>query len=431
MSAAYLGRKLTGSDTLLWIACLVGGAAIHLGLWQVSEPPDLFSDFYKAYFPAAEYLWEQGLSATWPLTEAAAGGFVNIPILAWLFVPLVPLGEEAAGWAFLAMGAAAALAAWALLTRMGHAQAKVAAPLLFLGLVNGPMINSLREGNTTHIILLLLVLALLLWRSRWDYVAGLVLGVCAVIKLPLLLFGAYFLLRGKWRVVLGGMTSTATAVLLSLAAYGLQGNIDWYRDSVEPFLGGVIPAFNVQSIDGFLVRLWTGESRLHDWDPMLPSTLHKVLRHILFLLIYGSALWLGWRNRRAEPVPALSGEQSARDTLEFVLVINLAIVTSPISWTHYYLLLLIPWGLYLGGRLALPEDQTTRWLMWGSLALTSLPVVIPQHSPSLLNEVLARTIVSAWLFGGLLMFAALMRGLWKLTPSRHPQPEFAGRHATS
>ena len=430
MSAAYLGRKLTGNDTWAWIACVVGGAAIHLSLWQVSEPPNLFSDFYKAYFPAAEYLWEKGLSATWPLTEAAAGGFVNIPILAWLFVPLVPLGEEAAGWAFLAIGVVAALAAWALLTRMGHAQAKVAAPLLFLGLVNGPMINSLREGNTTHIILLLLVLALLLWRSRWDYVAGLVLGVCAVIKLPLLLFGAYFLLRGKWRVVLGGVTSIATAVLLSLAAYGLQGNIDWYRDSVEPFLGGVIPAFNVQSIDGFLVRLWTGESRLHDWDPMLPNTVHKVIRHILFLLIYGSALWLGWRNSRAEPVSALNSELSARDTLEFVLVINLAIVTSPISWTHYYLLLLIPWGLYLGGRLALPEDQTTRWLMWSSLLLTSLPVVIPQHSPSLLSEVLARTIVSAWFFGGLLMFAALMRGLWKLTPSSNRQPEFAGRHAT-
>jgi hypothetical protein len=431
MSAVHLGRKLAGNDTLVWIACVLCGAAIHLGLWQVSEPPDLFSDFFKAYFPAAEQLWEEGLSATWPLTEARAGGFVNIPILAWLFVPLVPLGEANAGWAFLAIGAVAALAAWALLTRMSHAPTKVAAPLLFIGLVNGPMINSLREGNTTHIVLLLLIVALLLWRSRWDYAAGLILGVCAVIKLPLLLFAAYFVLRGKWRVVLGGATAIGTAVLLSLADYGLQGNIDWYRDSVEPFLGGVIPAFNVQSIDGFLVRLWTGEAQLHDWDPMLPNTLHKVLRHILFLLIYGSALWLGWRNSRTEPAPALNGEQSARDTLEFVLVINLALVTSPISWTHYYLLLLIPWGLYLGGRLSLPEDQTTRWLMWSSLVLTSLPVVIPQHSPSLLNEVLARTLVSAWFFGGLLMFAALMRGLWKLNPSSNLQPEFAGRHATS
>jgi hypothetical protein len=410
---------------------VLGGSAIHLYLWQISEPPDLFSDFYKAYYPAAEYLLEKGLSATWPLTEAAAGGFVNIPIVAWLFVPFVMLGEEEAGWAFLAFGAAAALAAWWLLARMRRAEAMNTAPLLLLlGLVNGPMINSLREGNTTHIILLLIVLAFVLWRSGWDFAAGLLLGLCAVIKLPLLLFGAYYVLRGKWRVVVGGVTSIATAVLLSLADYGLQGNIGWYKDSVEPFLGGVIPAFNVQSIDGFLVRLWTGEGRLHDWDPMVPEVLHKVIRNILFLLVYGGAIWLGWRATRAEPPPAINGRLSARDTLEFVLVITIAIITSPISWTHYYLLLLVAWGLYLGGQLPVPDDRTTRWLMWMSLALTSLPVVIPEHSPNLITEVLARTVVSAWFFGGLLMLAALLRALWKLVPSNTLQPNHAGSHVT-
>ena len=431
MSAASLARKLASNRIAVWIACVLGGGAIHLYLWQVSEPPDLFSDFYKAYYPAAEYLLEKGLSATWPLTEAAAGGFVNIPIVAWLFVPFVMLGEEEAGWAFLAFGAATALAAWWLLARMRRAEAMNTAPLLLLlGLVNGPMINSLREGNTTHIILLLIVLAFVLWRSGWDFAAGLLLGLCAVIKLPLLLFGAYYVLRGKWRVVVGGVTSIATAVLLSLADYGLQGNIGWYKDSVEPFLGGVIPAFNVQSIDGFLVRLWTGEGRLHDWDPMVPEVLHKVIRNILFLLVYGGAIWLGWRATRAEPPPAINGRLSARDTLEFVLVITIAIITSPISWTHYYLLLLVAWGLYLGGQLSVPDDRTTRWLMWMSLALTSLPVVIPEHSPNLITEVLARTVVSAWFFGGLLMLAALLRALWKLVPSNTLQPNHAGSHVT-
>ena len=431
MSAASLARKLASNRIAVWIACVLGGSAIHLYLWQISEPPDLFSDFYKAYYPAAEYLLEKGLSATWPLTEAAAGGFVNIPIVAWLFVPFVMLGEEEAGWAFLAFGAAAALAAWWLLARMRRAEAMNTAPLLLLlGLVNGPMINSLREGNTTHIILLLIVLAFVLWRSGWDFAAGLLLGLCAVIKLPLLLFGAYYVLRGKWRVVVGGVTSIATAVLLSLADYGLQGNIGWYKDSVEPFLGGVIPAFNVQSIDGFLVRLWTGEGRLHDWDPMVPEVLHKVIRNILFLLVYGGAIWLGWRATRAEPPPAINGRLSARDTLEFVLVITIAIITSPISWTHYYLLLLVAWGLYLGGQLSVPDDRTTRWLMWMSLALTSLPVVIPEHSPNLITEVLARTVVSAWFFGGLLMLAALLRALWKLVPSNTLQPNHAGSHVT-
>ena len=67
---------------------------LHLVLWQVSEPPTLFSDLYKAYFPAAEVLWDDGLSASFPFTEMGAGGFVNVPVLAWLFVPLVPLGED-------------------------------------------------------------------------------------------------------------------------------------------------------------------------------------------------------------------------------------------------------------------------------------------------------------------------------------------------
>jgi hypothetical protein len=432
MSAASLARKLASNRLAVWLACVLGGGAIHLYLWQVSEPPDLFSDFYKAYYPAAEYLLEKGLSATWPLTEAAAGGFVNIPIIAWLFVPLVMLGEEESGWAFLAIGAAASLAAWWLLARMRRPEATNAAPLLLLlGLVNGPMINSLREGNTTHIILFLMVSAFVLWRSGWDFAAGLLLGLCAVIKLPLLLFGAYYFLRGKWRVVLGGVTSIATAVLLSLADYGLQGNIAWYKDSVEPFLGGVIPAFNVQSIDGFLVRLWTGEGRLHDWDPMVPGALHKVIKYFLFLLVYGGAIWIGWRASRAEPMPAINCKLSARDTLEFVLVITIAIITSPISWTHYYLLLLIPWGLYLGGRLPVPDDRTTHWLMGVSLVLTSLPVVIPQHSSNLITEILARTVVSAWFFGGLLMLAALLRALWKLVPSNTLQPNHAGSHAAS
>jgi hypothetical protein len=275
------------------------------------------------------------------------------------------------------------------------------------------MVNSLRENNTTHFILLLLVVALLLWRSGWEYTVGLVLGICAVIKLPLLLFGAYFLLRGKWRIALGGATSVATAVLLSLADYGLQGNIGWYQDSVEPFLGGVMPAFNVQSIDGFLVRLWTGAARLRDWDPMTPELAQKVIRLVLFALLYGTAIWLGWRANRAEPIPAATGRLSVRDILEYVLVINLAILTSPISWTHYYLWLLLPWGLYLGGRLPVSDDRTTRWLMWSSLLLTSLPVVMPELPPGWIGELLARTLVSAWFFGGLLMLAALMRGMWQ------------------
>src|SRR5262249_54036923 len=98
-------ERLTRNRILMWLVAGVGGLAIHLLIWQFSEPPNIFNDFYKANWAAAEYIWEDGLAAQWPLTEK--GGFSNLPILAWLVVPLVPLGDDLAAWTFLALGLAA------------------------------------------------------------------------------------------------------------------------------------------------------------------------------------------------------------------------------------------------------------------------------------------------------------------------------------
>ena len=138
-------------------ACALPGAVVHVALWQVSEPPDLFSDFYKAYYPAAEVLWENGFSTTFPFTEAGAGGFVNVPIMAWLFVPWSRWARNSqAGYFWLRRrrhdaGLSAAASDGA---PRGRHRPRLCCCCFF---VNGPLINSLREGNTTHFVLLLLI----------------------------------------------------------------------------------------------------------------------------------------------------------------------------------------------------------------------------------------------------------------------------------
>jgi Glycosyltransferase family 87 len=396
----------------MWLAAGAGGLAIHLLLWQVSEPPDLFSDFYKANWQAAEHLWDEGLRATWPLTEK--GGFSNLPALAWLFVPLVPVGEELAGWAFTALGFAALTVAWVLVARLASLDAPRTAALLFFFLVNGPVVNSLREGQSSHFILLFLVVALLLWQAKREYAAGVVLGVCAIYKLPLLLLGLYFLLRRRWPIVAGGATSISIVVLLSLAQFGIAGLLGWYSEWIGPYLGSVVAAFNVQSINAFLVRLATEVTELRDWEPREPSTAHKIARLCAYAVMLGGSCWLLWRGERSGPARRANGAPGARHLLEVVLVLDLALVISPLTWSHYYLFLLLPWALYLGGKLPLPDDATTRWLMRTGFVLVSLPVVLAAPEvPSWFASVLARTTVSAWLFGGLLMFAALARGAWR------------------
>jgi len=400
------------------LACVIlAGAVVHLALWQVSEPPALFSDFYKAYFPAAEVLWETGAGSPWPFTEMGAGGFVNVPILAWTFVPLVPLGEEAAGWAFLGIGVLATFAAYLTLTRLACPGVDVAAPLALIFLVNGPLLNSLREGNTTHFVLLMLVAAFVLLRNGSDFGAGLLLGLAALIKLPLFLYGLYFLLRGRWRVVAGGACMSGGLMLLSIAVFGLAHNTGWFDCCVEPFLGSIIPAFNVQSIDGYAIRLITGTSGLASWDPMEPPPAYKAARLVLFAALLVAVVLAMRRAHRPDALAPSFGRLSARDTLECALVLNLALVTSPISWSHYYLLMLLPWGLYLGGRLPLAEDAVTRRLVWISMILSSLPVVVLPLHADLIGEFAARTVVSACFFGGVAMMLALMRSLLQLS---HP-----------
>jgi hypothetical protein len=391
---------------VLWWAALAAGAAAHAALWYVSEPKALFSDFFKAYFFAAERVFIEGPVPTWVADDSAVAGFVNIPGLVWLFVPLVPLGEDEAAWVFLALGIAATLAALLLLLRLAEPGPRARAGLAFLFLANGPLVNSLREGNTTHFMLLLLVAALLLRRNGRDFGAGLLLGICAMVKLPLILIGVYFVLRGQWRVVAGGATAIAAIVALSLATFGIAINVGWYEACIEPFMRGVIAAFNVQSIDGFLMRLVTGAGELDNWNPLPPSVAHRVARIAIVAGLFLGAFWL---IRRTAPRASLAGDVT-RGHLEFSIVLTLALVSTPVSWTHYYLLLLLPWGLHLSGRLGLPAGGPSRWLVWASWLLCSLPVVAPPDGPDWLDEIVARTLVSAWLFGAFALLAALARG---------------------
>jgi len=284
-----------------------------------------------------------------------------------------------------------------------------------LFLINGPIVNSLREGQSSHVILLFLVVGLVLWRRKHDYAAGLAFGFGALIKLPLLLLGFYFVLRQRWAIVAGGATTIGVAAFLSLLLFGIDGNVAWYQDWVVPYLNGYIPAYNVQSVDGFLVRLSHGEEFLIHWDPpLVPTTFHRIARFLMFAALYGGSLVLIWRAHRRAPVVMAEGGPSPRDLLELSLMINLALLTSPISWTHYYLWLLLPWALYLGGDLPLRDDATTRFLMRASVTLVSLPVIIwSPMEPSWYAAILSRTLVSVWLIGGCLSFVALARGLWQ------------------
>jgi hypothetical protein len=117
-------------------------------------------------------------------------------------------------------------------------------------------------------------------------------------------------------------------------------------------------------------------------------------------------------------VARTASDRETGAALEFVLILNLALVISPLSWTHYYLLLLLPAAVVLAGRVPAANDVATQFLIYGGLVLSAMPVVMPNLAELPFGALLARTVVSVWLLGGLLMLTGLMRAAWHHAPAR-------------
>ncbi|MBD2018583.1 DUF2029 domain-containing protein, partial [Leptolyngbya sp. FACHB-36] len=272
-----------------------GGLALAmillLGLATEPQARDAFVDFTKAYYPAAK-------AALLNPAELYARSdddltFVNLPIVALLFAPFAALDVSTAAALMTAVGAIATISACYLCIRYTNVTGWQKVLLVGLFVANGPLFYNLRIGNTSQYTLLLLLGALWLQPKR-SVLAGCLLAIAGIIKVPLLLFGAYYVLRGRWRVVAGFVGTLGAIGLASLLVFGPDLHVTWYQACIQPFAGKPISAFNVQSVDGLLSRSLLGGG-LRNWLPMQVDWSYKLVRYAILSLLVGSAIWVGWR----------------------------------------------------------------------------------------------------------------------------------------
>ena len=150
---------------------------------------------------------------------------------------------------------------------------------------------SLKEGNTSHWVLAALAGGLYLLRAGRPVAAGALLGAAAVLKLPLLLFGVYFVLRRNWRGALGFAAVCAAMGLLSVTLFGWDFHVRWFDLCVRQFSSQWIAAFNVQSIQSFVLRLRPAPELLRDWTAYPPAAGQRIAGYVLVGLLYLVALW--------------------------------------------------------------------------------------------------------------------------------------------
>lgn len=388
-------------------------AIVLLGLlvfmWSVSDPPELFSDFSQAYYPAGHAIVHDVATLYDRIPgcdKSAICGFVNIPVVAFLFAPLSSLTLRHAQLAFTVLSlSCVGISLYGLITLSAAAGwRRWAIATLFVA--NGPLFYSVREGNLTHVVLLLIVLTFISVERNADAWAGVFVACAILIKLPLGLLGLYFVLKGRWRAVVTLALTLLSFIGTSLLWAGWESHVTWYREAVLPFASKSLAAFNVQSVDGFLLRLRDG-SPLYDWTPVPVDGPLWLLRTILVGSLLAMSAIVVRRN-------ATEGTKEVR-YLDLSIVLCLALIISPISWTHYYLYLLVPFSLHAGGTLPIRQSGTWSPSMAACMVLVSPPVVF--FDPSA-EGMLGKVFISHYVFGALWLWGFLCVNKWRETRSR-------------
>jgi alpha-1,2-mannosyltransferase len=425
---------LTTRSLPIWSLLALGALLFELVSFKLSSPPTTFWDFLRAYYPAGRAaLYDDTASLKALIGLGAAGGFVNIPVVAYLFAPFGWLSPQVAAILFTLIGVASAVAAWFMLVRLARLELRERWLLALLFLANGPLLSGVKWGNLSYYLVFALAAGLVLIRAQRSVAAGLLLGVAAVLKPALALFFLFFLLRRDLRGAFGFAIVGMTTAALSLVLFGWAGNLYWLQTSILQYSHNWLAVSGNQSIPAFLFRLRAPPDILLDFSVKAPGGGEKLLALIITDLVFLVAAAACFRLPRRAAAVEDAAQAGARRDLQYLLTICLCLVGSPLSWAHYYAWLLIPTAFFLGAQGPLAASTLARVVGWTAMALVTPLVLWPLPAASSTLETLYVSFtVSHHLFGGLLWFGliawwlARTGGLLSRAGDRSSAASFAG-----
>lgn len=265
--------------------------------------------------------------------------------------------------------------------------AKAAAILLALPAILG----DLSHNNVNIFILFLVAGCLELYRRGQDIGAGLVLGLAVACKLTPLLFLAYFIWKGAWRVVVG----CAVGLVLWMAVvpalvFGFDRNTelltDWYKLMVErPVIKGEVTTEHPnQAIPGFVYRLFTHSPsfivyvKTPQGDIPTPGEYHNLVD------IGRPAAWWVVKGFTAAFALAVVGlcrapnaeRQGWRFAAECGLIVLGMLLLSERTWKHHAVTLLLP-AAALAYSVTLDLPILVRRFVVGVLIASGLLMAVP------------------------------------------------------
>jgi len=217
------------------------GALYSAAVWVLAYARFPIHDDVRYDYVAAQaglrYGWsriyDQGLlralSAGFPAPQNTihpGGTFINPPLLAWLWAPLVAFPEPVAYVIWSIIGLAALAWTWHIAAPF-HGLGKVA--MLLAALALWPVLEAFYFGQPTMLVLALIASAWWLMRREQPVAAGVALAVATALKPQVVVMVPLCLLAAaRWRAVLACAATGAVLAGLGAATLGGSGLRDFW-----------------------------------------------------------------------------------------------------------------------------------------------------------------------------------------------------------
>lgn len=344
------------SDLAEWIliALLLGQAAYGVApkIWQT-----LNSDFPNYYLTARltrehydtsriyEWVWFQRQKDHHIIEQSTVGMAPITPLSTLVLYPLASMPALSAKhcWTVLNVGLLAATL-WLLhsLTALSWRR------LLLFTALSFPLRMNFMLGQYYVLLLFMLTLGCTLYVNQRRFLAGMVIGLSAGLKVFPVIYLLYFLRKRDLRAFAGGVVAMAGSLVVSIHVFGLQLNRT-YISQVLPatFRGECLAPYDLQaaSLSALLHSLFVFEPQLNPHPAVNLPWMFAMLHPVLSMTIIAPAILL-----------TIPGEYSPRRIqIEWaaVLLASLAISTSPAS--YLFTLLILPVAVI--GRVLREEER--------------------------------------------------------------------------
>ncbi len=255
-----------------------------------------------------------------------------------------------------------------------------------------PIADTVAFGQIDIMLLLLLTVALVASQRGYDGWAGAAVALGALFKLYPVLLLVFFVVKRRWRALVGFALAMLVCNGLSLVLVGWEMHYT-YLFEVVPRIGGGTAWVENQTLNGFISRIVA---------PEISSTVFvhptvSLLTYVGFGVATTGAALLAWQ-------PAVRG--SPRALLQFGVFVLLMVLVVPAAWMHYQTIVLLS---FVGVVLYAGEFGLPRWC--AALAGLSYAIIAYGNAWSYyLNKIMGVLTIAgiSFKFYALLMLLAVM-----------------------